>query len=206
MPPARYREQGEHADFRFGPAAEGAHKPVIVRHLPARQVVTLEHRGSYMHIGMAFDQLLGRLASKGLVRPGMRLLELFHDDPSAVREDDLRSHACVEGCLQSPLEAPLELAVVAAGSYAVLTHTGPYASMKAAYDWLFGHWLVRSGREPADAPVVEEYLNSPRETPPHDLRTHICLPLKPMAGEEGEPAQPADQAEAAGCSTRKPLK
>jgi len=35
--------------------------------------------------------------------------------------------------------------------------------MRAAYDWLFGQWLPTSGREAADAPVLEEYLNSPRE-------------------------------------------
>lgn len=50
--------------------------------------------------------------------------------------------------------------------------------MKAAYQWLFGDYLVRSGCEPASGPVVEEYLNSPRETAPRDLRTQICMPLR----------------------------
>jgi len=62
-------------------------------------------------------------------------------------------------------------------AYAVLTHTGPYASMKSAYQWLFGQWLVNSGQTPRSGPMVEEYLNSPRETAPNDLRTRICLPL-----------------------------
>ena len=56
--------------------------------------------------------------------------------------------------------------------------------MKAAYQWLYGEWLVRSGREPADAPVFEAYLNSPVDTPPTELLTEICLPLN--AG-EGSP-------------------
>ncbi len=30
---------------------------------------------------------------------------------------------------------------------------------------------------PADAPVFEEYLNSPKETAPAELLTEICLPL-----------------------------
>lgn len=50
--------------------------------------------------------------------------------------------------------------------------------MRAAYDWLYGKWLVRSGWEAADAPVFEEYLNSPRDTTPTDLMTDICLPLR----------------------------
>jgi len=60
---------------------------------------------------------------------------------------------------------------------AVLRHRGPYATMRSAYQWLYGHWLVQSGREAADAPVFEEYLNNPRDTAPADLLTDICLPL-----------------------------
>jgi AraC family transcriptional regulator len=53
--------------------------------------------------------------------------------------------------------------------------------MKPVYDWLFGDWLVQSGREAADAPVFEDYLNSPRDTPPTELRTDIHPPLRPEA-------------------------
>jgi AraC family transcriptional regulator len=49
--------------------------------------------------------------------------------------------------------------------------------MQAAYQWLYGTWLVQSGEEPADAPVFEEYLNSPRDTAPADLLSDIYLPL-----------------------------
>ena len=65
----------------------------------------------------------------------------------------------------------LERAEIDGGRYAVLRHKGPYADMKAAYRWLFGEWLTSSGEEAADAPVFEEYLNSPRDTPPVELRT-----------------------------------
>jgi AraC family transcriptional regulator len=58
-----------------------------------------------------------------------------------------------------------------------LRHKGPYSDMRAAYEWLYGTWLVQSGREAVDAPVFEEYLNSPKETAPSELLTEICLPL-----------------------------
>ena len=60
---------------------------------------------------------------------------------------------------------------------AVLRHRGPYATMRAAYQWLYGHWLVHSGHTVHDAPVFEEYLNNPRDTAPADLLTDIYLPL-----------------------------
>ena len=73
---------------------------------------------------------------------------------------------------------PVQIRALPAAECAVLVHTGPYASMGAACRWLFGDWLEQSGREPADAPVVEEYMNSPRDTAPADLVTHIHLPLR----------------------------
>jgi AraC family transcriptional regulator len=50
--------------------------------------------------------------------------------------------------------------------------------MRAACDWLFGQWLPSFGRDAADAPVFQDYLNSPRDTPPTELRTDIYLQLR----------------------------
>jgi hypothetical protein len=72
---------------------------------------------------------------------------------------------------------PVSVAHLRGGEYAVLRHRGPYSDMRAAYEWLYGTWLVQSGRDAADAPVFEEYLNSPKDTPPAELLTEICLPL-----------------------------
>jgi AraC family transcriptional regulator len=39
--------------------------------------------------------------------------------------------------------------------------------------------LPQSGREPADAPCLEEYFNTPDQVPPPELLTAVCLPLRP---------------------------
>jgi AraC family transcriptional regulator len=159
---------------------------VSVRRIDALPLQAVEHRGSYMAIGRAFDLLFARVAAAGLSRPGMRMLALFFDDPGLVPEDLLRAQAAVAGCAEPEAECGLLRTTLAPGPYAVLAHTGPYASMKAAYQWLFGDWLAHSGFEPANGPAVEEYLNSPRETAPHDLRTNIHLPLRAERAEELE--------------------
>lgn len=132
-----------------------------------------------MAIGRAFDLLYARIASTGLGRPGMRMLALYFDDPAVVPEASLRAMAAVAGCATPPSDSGLTEMTVPAGPHAVLSYTGPYASMRAAYDWLYGNWLPRCEREPADGPLVEEYLNNPRDTPPTELRTEIYLPLRP---------------------------
>jgi AraC family transcriptional regulator len=109
------------------------------------------------------------------------MIGIYFDDPGVVEEEALRSKAGV--LLPHPLQVavtvgpPVSVARLKGGEYAVLRHKGPYSDMRAAYEWLYGTWLVQSGREAADAPVFEEYLNSPKDTAPADLVTEICLPL-----------------------------
>jgi AraC family transcriptional regulator len=179
LPPARFRAQGQHRDFELQPKA--LHRPafeVAVVHTEPLDVLAVEHRGSYMAIGRAFDLLFTRLAAAGLARPGMRMLSVFFDDPDLVAEGALRAHAAVTGFAEPTADCGLLRTTLPAATVAMLTHTGPYSSMQAAYRWLFGDWLVNSGFEPANGPVVEEYLNSPRDTAPQNLRTLIQLPLQ----------------------------
>lgn len=182
MPPAEYRKAGSHTRFiqsagiRSGRIA--MHDVVIKRIEPARLAV-IPHRGSYMEIGRAFETLFGTLGARNLLRPGLCMKGLFYSDPTAVAEADLESAAAIVIPDSAfPVEPPLQRAELRGGDYAVLRHQGPYSDMRAAYDWLYGEWLVQSGREPADAPVFEDYLNNPREVPPTELLTDICLPLK----------------------------
>jgi len=187
LPPARYRSEGSHAVFQAAaasPPAEGFTLPpgqsVTVQALPALQLLAVEHRGSYLEIGQAFERLFGTLAAHGLARPGMRTLGLYHDDPDAIDQAALRSDAAASGAADPGTALPpsLRRITLPAARYAVLLHQGPYSSMRAAYRWLFGHWLPHSGHELADGPILEDYLNNPRHVAPTELRTHICLPLR----------------------------
>jgi len=136
------------------------------------------HTGSYMQIGKAFDTLYGWLGARRLLRPGLRSIGVYQDDPTAVAEEKLRAKACILAGGEIAIEPPIIRTTIAGGPYAVLRHQGPYASMRAAYEWLYGVWLVQSGREASDAPIFEEYLNSPRDTAPAELLTEMCLPLR----------------------------
>jgi AraC family transcriptional regulator len=179
MPPAQYRKQGTHSRFR--PTQSGddhmAMREVVIRDVPAMTVISVDHVGPYMQIGKAFDSLIGWLASRNLLSAEMRMVGIYYDDPGIVAEAELRSKAGVVLPRDVDVAAPVGVTPVRGGQYAVLRHQGPYSDMRAAYEWLYGTWLVQSGREAADAPVFEEYLNNPKETAPADLHTEICLPL-----------------------------
>jgi AraC family transcriptional regulator len=179
LPPARYREEGSHRDFKPGVLeAPRASWRIEVRHIPPTSLLSVDHVGSYMDIGRAFETLFGRAGAQGLLSPQTRMIGVYYDDPSAVAEEKLRSSAAIVAPADAEAAAPLRRLETKAGEYAVLRHRGPYVAMRAAYLWLFGTWLPQSGRDAADAPVMEEYLNNPRDTPPSDLLTDLFLPLR----------------------------
>ncbi len=182
MPPGEYRKNGSHMRFQ---SPNETHRPdlheVEIRELPDMTAGMVEHVGSYMNIGKAFETAFGWLGARGLIRPGLRSVAVYYDDPDAVAEEALCSAAGVLIDEDVAIEAPLTRKRVAGGPYAVLRYKGPYADMKGAYQWLYGEWLVKSGREAANVPVFEEYLNNPRDTAPADLLTDICLPLARQA-------------------------
>lgn len=178
MSPTRYRTDGGHAAFLAGQAApQAAGYEVEIREIPRVQLAGMDHRGSYMLVGKAFEAAYVRMAAQGLTRPAMRWLAVYLDDPFAVPEAQLCSRAGLSLPPGTTAQPPLVSFELGGGPCAVLRHRGPYATMRAAYQWLYGRWLVQSGHEAADQPVFEEYLNNPRDTAPSDLLTDIYLPL-----------------------------
>ncbi len=189
LAPDRFRDTGGHQRFEIGVLVGSTHEHAKVSGaaFDVSEVVLaptpgfgVDHCGDYLLIGRAFDQLFARVAALGLGQPGMRMLALFHDDPGSVKTAALRSTAVVVGCAPAPPASGLTPLMIDGGLFARLAHTGPYASMPAAYRWLFGHWLATSRRHLGTGPVIEEYLNSPRHTAPNDLRTYLQVPLQPM--------------------------
>ena len=167
MPPAQYRREGSHTKFQTA-KQDGEHLmyDITIKKIPAAKAVTIEHIGSYMEIGRTFDRLFVRLGAADQADIGSRMIGIYYDDPGAVPEEKLRARAGIiveESCA---VEAPLELTEISGGAHAVLRHKGPYADMAAAYQWLYGEWLMQSGREAGDAPAFEEFLNNPRDTAP----------------------------------------
>jgi AraC family transcriptional regulator len=185
--PSAYRSTG--AKGRLQPANGGAPIPKVkgnsemhtveITSFPAETLAVVPHKGAYMGIGQAFEKLIGVLVSRNLICKAGAMKAFYFADPTRVPEEELRSAAGTPVPEGFPINEPLERFEFGGGEFAVLHYKGPYPDMKWAYEWLFGEWLTQSGREPADAPCMEIYLNNPRDTAPSDLLTDICLPLKP---------------------------
>ena len=89
----------------------------------------------------------------------------------------MRSTACISVPNNWAPSGDLTEAHIEGGRYAKIVHTGTYAELKTAYDWLYQTWLPNSALEPRDLPCIEEYLNNPRQVPAKDLKTAVMMPL-----------------------------
>lgn len=140
------------------------------------EVARIRHVGPYNEVGRCFERLFEWATSVG-GRPG-RVFSLSYDDPDTNAPESLRSDACLE--LHSDVAPPPDITVdtLAAGRYAIHTHRGPYDGIAEAYRRLFSVWLPQSGEEIDDRPCMEVFLNSPLDTPPAELVTELCLPLR----------------------------
>jgi AraC family transcriptional regulator len=116
--------------------------------------------------------------SRGLLGPDSKAIGIYYDDPETKPTAELRSHACVTVPASENEPPPgFEWLDLPGGEIAFGLHKGPYDRLVHSYRWLFSQWLPSSGREAADRPCYETYLNDARTTPPEDLKTQIAIPL-----------------------------
>ncbi len=140
------------------------------------EVARVRHIGPYNEVGRCFERLFEWATSVG-GRPG-RVLSLSYDDPDTIAPESLRSDACLEIRTDVPPPPDITVDTLAGGRFAIYTHRGPYDGIPEAYRRLFSLWLPQSGEEADDRPCMEIYRNTPLDTPPAELLTDLCLPLR----------------------------
>ena len=177
--PNDFRDQGRKIPdlLALNKRAENVY-PVNVKEIEEIRAAGVLHVGPYHQIGNAFKSLGAILMANSLLPHVDVLFAIYHDAPDSKPSAEFRSHVAVsikEGFPDNL--SGLDYFDVCGGKYAILEHKGPYATLKAAYDWLYGSWLPQSAFEPRDAPPIEVYVNDPRTTASADLRTDIRLPL-----------------------------
>ncbi len=151
---------------------------VSVRKMEPLRVAYVRHTGPYNAVGQAWQKLMMWAGMNGLMGPNMRILGISHDDPEITAPERLRYDAAM--VVKEGVKGGGEVGIqeIPGGDYAVTVHRGPYDKLGMTYASLCGEWLPSSGRELREEPPLEFYLNDMAVTPPQDLLTEICLPLK----------------------------
>ena len=178
------RPQQKHLEiFHMG----GKTVRVTIKEIQPIYVAYLRHHGPYDTCGETWDRILPQLGKLGLLGSEDAILGVCHDDPEVTPDAEIRYDVCVVVDESFQPEQPLKTQWIAGGTYAVITHTGPYNQLGKAYADLCGKWLPTSGWETNDQPAFEIYLNDPESTEPEDLITEIHFPVKTNGGTQHDP-------------------
>ena len=175
--PAAFRQRGDLVPLSSSTPGERFMFDIAISTAPARRIAAIAHTGPYYEIGRAYGEISAIFSAKEFWPHTKAMIAIFHDDVDSVPQEQLRSHA---GFIvdETPLPDGVKELRQDPCRVAVLQFKGPYAGLKAAYEYIYGQWLPNSGEEPADAPSYEIYLNSPMDTAPDDLLTDIHVPLR----------------------------
>lgn len=176
LPPGRY--QGQSIALKEKMKGKIDMLEVKIEEKNTITCASLSHLGDYLNIGTVFERLMTQAGATGLITGAPETFGIYHDDPNTVPKNKLRSRACLAVKGDWTPAQDLEKIEIEKGRYACALHTGPYAELSMSYDWLYGTWLPQSQEEADDRPVVERYLNNPRDTDPKDLQTEIWVPIK----------------------------
>jgi AraC family transcriptional regulator len=176
------RSQGNAGAKRPGVTAYEA--PIELVFIDSRTVIAKRRTGlPYRSLNEEFGAVWSWAERVGVIARLTGIYGIPYDDPLSVPVAALRYDACLEfnGVTEAP--HPFRTLVLAGGECARLRVRGSYAQLEEATQKLVGEWLVKSGREPADAPVFHHFHNDPDSTAEADLITDILLPL--ITHEEG---------------------
>jgi AraC family transcriptional regulator len=168
---------GFSAQLNFQPIQGENGITIEIKSMEEMRVATARHVGPYPLIAEAFQRLHQLGAPAGLLRPGAKMLAIYHDDPETTPEHELRSDAAITVADGAELPAGLGEASIAGGRYACATHVGAYAGLGDAWARLLGQWLPASGERVGPGVWFEIYVNNPGDTPEPELRTELYVPL-----------------------------
>lgn len=152
---------------------------VSIQHLPATRIAYMRHIGPYGEAVGRFwkETFLPWRSAQGL--DSAACYGIGHDDPSVANPAKCRYDACVAVPADFRAAAPVNLADLPGGRYAVARFEGTVADVGRAWTELLRDWLPASGLQIDARPVLEHYPPSARHDPATGVfDCELCIPVR----------------------------
>lgn len=147
---------------------------VAVMEQGAQKVFGIRRTINVSQIHELFQELAAEMARLGLKRTGATQM-LYHGEEFDYAKMDVEAQAAVSQ------DGP-GVRTLPACTCAAVIHTGPYETVKYAYDALSA-WMARHPEYQVCGPAVERYLRDEETaSSPEELETGVLFPVKKIAG------------------------
>ncbi|MDG5814012.1 GyrI-like domain-containing protein [Chitinispirillales bacterium ANBcel5] len=160
-------------------------KSVEVKEISPMTVAYVRHIGPYKGDSSLFQSMFEKLSSwagpRGLFKqPDLKVLSVYHDDPSVTDEKNLRVSMCITVPDTTEVGGEIGKMTIDGGKYAVAHFEITVDEYEKAWDYVFGEWMPKSGYQPGNGPCYELMLNNPEEHPEEKHVIKIHVPVKPL--------------------------
>lgn len=143
---------------------------VIVMEAPAQKVFCLRKQINISEMHALFQELQEKMAAQGVRRTGATQL-LYHGEEFSYEHMDAEAQAVVD------MDGP-NIRTLPAGTFAAVTHIGPYETLKYAYDALCA-WMAQHPEYKVCGPAIERYLKDENmASDPEELETGVLFPIE----------------------------
>lgn len=126
----------------------------------------------------AWKKLWGQVKAQKLFTKGIQHFGLPYDDPKITDENKIRYDACLIIHKDAKPIDDIGIKTIKGGKFAVFLYQGSYKYFAEVYDYIFNEWLIESGYEIRDEPVMERYISHPERVAEEKLKTEFYIPIK----------------------------
>jgi AraC family transcriptional regulator len=155
---------------------------VEVRNVPAWNLAYISNLRGYCPdlIYPAWDQLFRWAAARDLVTEETRALGISLDDPLITPPEKCRYYACLTLPDEITPQPPIGFMKLAGSKCAVAHVTCTAEQIQGVFTYIYRHWLVSSGYQPADLPPYEVYQVTSETNPEGKFILDVHIPIVPL--------------------------
>jgi AraC family transcriptional regulator len=153
---------------------------VSIKHMPARRLAVLEHRGDPKTVGNSVNKLISWAKAQPInlkPAPG-EAFGFGYDDPNLVPAEEFRFDLAITVPKSLKLTGEVIEKELPEGRYAVATHKGSRDTIGETIYGLYRDWLPKTNEELNDLPCIFCYHNFDHEVAETELITECWLLLK----------------------------
>jgi len=151
-----------------------AEEEISVKEVTSFIYVCIAHKGPYTDLPEIIQMMWGHTRHQNIFPQGP-LIGIYHSTPDLVKPEELEWEIGFPITAQALVQAPLEKKQWIFTSVISTVHSGPYDTIGETYakikEWMEINNYLHAG------PILERYLQDPRQVRPEALQTEIWVPF-----------------------------
>ncbi len=147
----------------------------VIKDVAGFWYASMEFKGSYSQMEKGINAFMDEFFKQGLI-PGGPALGIYYNNPSEVKEEELKWDVGFIVSKDADVKSPLNKRELKNLKAVVYLHIGPYENLDKSHDKVLKY--IGDNGYKVVWPVYDKYLNNPQMVKPEELKTEIIAPIE----------------------------